>query len=127
MKLTQFFKGMVCLTILSLIYINLQMQIFDLAYQGKKKEKEIRRLIDDNGKIFYDVLSLKSASNLGIKLLNEKSQLQFMDKDKIVKLETFEPSHTDKGMALSQKKERKLSILENLFSLKAQAEARSIE
>ena len=90
MKLLNFIKLMGMLTIVALIYINLQMQIFDLAYQGKIKEKSIRDLSDENGRIKYNILSLQSSNNLGVKLLKEQSGMRFLDNDNIVKLITTE-------------------------------------
>ena len=113
---------MILLTVLSLIYINMQMQIFDLAYKGKKKEKEIRTLLDNNGTIVYNILTLKSANNLGVKWLTEDSKMQFLDTGSVVKLEARVPLKA--APILRQREEKKNNLLLSLFSLKSQAEAR---
>ena len=125
MKLLKFFKSMIVLTALSVIYINLQMQIFDLAYQAKKKEKEIHRLIDHNANFTYHILTLKSANHLGVTLLTEKSDMQFVDNRNVVNLQT--PVLKAVHVTRPQRVEKKPNLLANLFSLKSQAEAKPIE
>ena len=125
MKLFRFIKIMVTLTSFALIYIHLQMQIFDLAYQGKIKEKEIRKLIDDNGNVTYNILKLKSSNNLGEKLLGEQSQLQFLDNDRVVKLDI--PQSIEENVLAAVASEKKPNFFANLFTLKSQAEAKPSE
>ena len=127
MKLFKFLRTMVVITLLSLVYINLQMQIFDLAYEGKRKEKEIRRLNDNNSQLTYHILTLKSANHLGDKLLTQDTPMQFLDTSRIVRLET--PKSTQRqGKTISPSKpENTLRTLLSLFSLKSQAEAKPIE
>lgn len=88
MRLSTFFKFMVFVTMLSLIYINLQMQIYDLAYQGKQKEGQIIKISEENGNVTYNILRIKSSNNLGTYLLDERSDMRFLDDSKIVELET---------------------------------------
>ncbi len=125
MKLFRFFKTMVLLTALSVIYINLQMQIFDLAYQAKKKEKEIHRLMDQAANFTYHILTLKSANHLGVTLLTEKSDMQFVDNRNVVNLQT--PVLKAEHGPQPQKTEKKPNLLASLFSLKSQAEAKPVE
>ena len=118
---------MAVLTSFALIYIHLQMQIFDLAYQGKNKEKEIRKLIDDNGNVTYNILKLKSSNNLGEKLLGEQSQLQFLDNSQVVSLAMPKSMEKDNSLVMSTVPEKKANFFENLFTLKSQAEAKPVE
>ena len=127
MKLLKLIKVMAILTSFALIYIHLQMKIFDLAYQGKNKEKEMRNLIDDNGNVTYNILKLKSSNNLGQKLLGEQSHLQFSDNAKVVKVETSPSGGEENALALSTGLEKKANFFINLFSLKSQAEAKPLE
>ena len=124
MKLAQFLKGMAMMTILSVIYINLQVQIYDFAYQAKKKEKDLRRLIDRNGNMTYGILKLKSANHLGVKLLAENSTMQFMDSNNVVKLETHIPLKKEPPPAAAVNSEKKPNVLASIFSLRSQAEAK---
>ena len=124
MKLTKFLKGMGMITILAVIYINLQVQIYDFAYQAKKKEKDMRRLVDHNGNMTYSILKLKSANHLGVKLLTENSNMQFMDSNNVIKLETHIPIKKEQPPAAVENIEKKPNILASIFSLRSQAEAK---
>ena len=84
MKLTRFIKGLIFMTITAVIYLHLQMNIFDLAYQGKVKEHAIQKIKDDNGVVTYQILKLKAAHNLGDRMLDEKSGLQFVSRDRVM-------------------------------------------
>lgn len=126
MNLARFFKVIAFLTLGALVYINLQMQIVDLAYQGKKKEAEIRRLQDGIGHLSYNILTMKSASHLGDKLLKENSTMKFVDKKNIVTLQTKPSRSLIKKKSLTQK-EKKPNVLLSLFSLKSQAQAQALE
>ncbi len=123
MRLIKFLKLMGFLTLVSLIYIHLQMRIFDLAYQGKTKEKSIRELTDQNSQLTYDILKLKSSQNLGGKLLTESSDLRFLDQSQIVRVPTAQLSKATPREVLPQEIQQKSNFLTNLFSLRSQAEA----
>src|SRR3989338_288194 len=126
MKFSQFFKGMLTLTSLCLIYTHLQVQIFDLAYTAKIKEHKIRSLHEDNGNATYTILKLKSAHNLGGKLLAENSGMQFMDNSQIVRLKTPQATEAQK-IALSSAQKRQANPILNFLSLRSQAEAKPQE
>lgn len=124
MKLTKFLKAMTIVTIFSVIYINLQVQIYDFAYQAKRKEKDIRRLVDHNGNVTYNILKLKSANHLGVKLLAENSNMRFMDSSNVVNLETRAPIKIKQHPVAVPKTEKKPNVLASIFSLRSQAEAK---
>ena len=77
---------MAFITVLSLFYIHLQMKIYDLAYQAKRKEHQIQKLRDDNGVSTYHILALKSVSHIGQKFLDQGSEMQFISNDKVYEL-----------------------------------------
>ena len=110
------------LTLVSLIYIHLQMRIFDLAYQGKTKEKAIKELNDQNSQLTYEILKMKSSQNLGGKLLSETSNLRFLDQSKIVRVPTTQLSKAAPREAIPSEAP-KSNFLANLFALRSQAEA----
>ncbi len=93
MRLSKCLMCMGMLTVISLVYIQLQVQIFDLAYRGKNKEQEIRRLVDANGNVLQNISHLKSANYLGVKLLTDDSKMRFSGRDNIVELKV-----SDKGL-----------------------------
>jgi hypothetical protein len=86
MSLKVWAKWMSFLTIIALIYIHMQMQIFNLAYQGSSKEKHMHDLRDRNGILTHQILTLKSANHLGNQLLEKDSNLHFMSNDRIMTL-----------------------------------------
>jgi len=66
MSLKVYFKVASFVTIIALLYIHMQMNIFELSYNGKDKEKIIHELNDSNGALSHQILTLKSANNLVI-------------------------------------------------------------
>jgi hypothetical protein len=71
------------ITLMALCYLHMQMKIYALAYQAKTKEHEIQKLKDENGLSTYHILSLKSASHIGQKLLSQESTMQFVSNDRV--------------------------------------------
>lgn len=129
MTLPRFFKWTVCGTLLALIYIHLQMQIFGLAYEGHLKEQHIKALVEKNGHTFYTISKLKSSKHLGEVLLARNTDMQFAGPTDIVPIAAsgeFTPDHRRPELA-QLKPERKPSLLSSLFSFGAQAEARTQE
>ena len=84
MKLSDFLKWTVSVTVLCLVYVHLQMKIIDMAYDGKIREKNIKQLIDENGRVTYEILKLTSSKNLGYKLLNDDTDMKFADPKNVV-------------------------------------------
>ena len=127
MKLSKVIQLLAVVTVLSLIYIHMQMQIIDLAYQGKKKEKQITDLKEDNGVMSYNISRLKSANHLGIRLLSQESDLMFRDNESIVQLVASEWEPEDeRGETSEEAKEQTNPIINFIFS-RSQAEARTTE
>lgn len=84
MNLTAWFKVMSFATVTSLIYIHMQMQIVELAYKGKDKEKHVHELMDHNGALANQILTLKSADHLGREVLGRDGGLGFMGHERVV-------------------------------------------
>ena len=125
MKLSRFFLAVFILTVTFCVYIQLHIQIFDLAYQGKNKESVIGRLQDDNGDINSRILKLKSSQHLGLKLLSDDSTWQFASEKQIVRMKA-PPEYAPSAQALRiASAEGKPSIFSKMFSLKSLAEAGS--
>ncbi len=126
MRLSKSLAAMVIVTVMALIYIHLQVQIYDLAYRGSAQESQISQLMDDRDDIHYDITVLKSANHLGGTLLSGDSDLRFLDRDDIIEVHVpRSPRAIDMASLSSQRKER--SFLARLFSLKSKAEAKTIE
>ena len=120
MSLAGFMKYTFSTTFLILIYIHLQMQIVDLAYQGQRKEAQIEDLLDKNGSTFYAISKLKSANHLGEKLLAENSKMQFAGANDII----YVAASGEMIGSNDLERAKKPNILANLLSFATQAEAR---
>ena len=86
MSLKSWVKLMSFATFTALIYIHMQMQIVELAYKGKAKEHHFHELMDSQGALTHQILTLKSANHLGQQLLAKNEGLQFMGHDQVVQL-----------------------------------------
>ena len=84
MNLGNWAKLMSFATMTALIYIHVQMQIVDLAYKGKDKEKRVHDLMDHNGILTHQIVTLKSANYLGREILEKDEGLQFMGNDRVM-------------------------------------------
>ncbi|MCA9401023.1 MAG: hypothetical protein KC713_05315, partial [Candidatus Omnitrophica bacterium] len=123
MNLIKFCKIMLFITILSLVYIHLQMKIIDLAYTGRSKEIKINSLLEENSFVKYKILALKSASSLGVQMLAEQSHLQFASPEDIVQIELEQTEINE--TALDQTPEEERFPLLSLLSFGKRAEAHS--
>ena len=111
----------------ALAYIHMQMQIFDLAYQGKKKEQAIVELTEKNGVLSYNILRLTSANHLGTNLLSGDSSLIFRDRNNVVQLVIAEPMSDQKKLSSIKENKKANSLLSFLpirSAIEAQAEER---
>ena len=102
MQLWRFIKFMFVVTVLALIYIHMQMNIFSLAYEGKQKEQRIVRLREQNGRVSNNIYEMKSASHLGRRLLTTKTELKFCDDQSVVRLVSGKKSPDEIKMASRQ-------------------------
>lgn len=120
---------MAFITVLSLIYIHVQMKIFDLAYQAKQKEHQIQKLKDENGLNTYHILSLKSVSHIGEKLLDQQSEMQFISNDKVYELASTKQTENQLVSRSSKPSVGKLSFnFQNWLTVSTpQAEATPID
>ena len=84
MSLKVYLKVASFVTLIALLYIHMQMNIFELSYNGKDKEKIIHELNDSNGALSHQILTLKSANNLGNQLLDHDNSMQFMDQERVM-------------------------------------------
>lgn len=125
MSLVRFMKCTFSATFLILVYIHLQMQIVDLAYQGQRKEARIKDLLDKNGSTFYAISKLKSANHLGEKLLAENSKMQFAGGSDIIYVAANGDLIGNHDLEQALPAAQRPNILANLLSFATQAEARS--
>ena len=124
MRLARFLKFIIVGTILALIYTQMQMQIFTLAYRGKFKEKQIRKLIEENGNVTYSILTLKSSTHLGGKMLSEESVMEFAGPQNVVEVRMPKKSFSKESLKKTERSGKLSSSLLSLISIKSeQAEA----
>ena len=67
--------------------------------------KEIVSISDSNGALAYEILSLKSANNLGNRVLGNQSRLKFCDTQNVVQIVSAKPQavHLEAGLTNAQK------------------------
>lgn len=123
MNLKVWIKWMSLTTVIALIYIHMQMQIFDLAYQGEDKEKRMHELRDINGLLTHQILTLKSVNHLGNQLLEKKSSLQFISHDAVMTLTA--PVSMTAGPSGLPVKSKNVTPWWNFLSLLAPQDARA--
>lgn len=126
MKLSKFILFIAFITFACIIYVQLQVQIFELAYNGKKRETAFEELLDRKQTLMYNIQWLESAQNIGTSLLSRDENLQFSDKSQIAKIDL------PLQLAGNFNKEPKLEIkrpnfLASFFSLKSEAQAKPIK
>lgn len=97
MSFARFFFGAVICTVLFLLYINLQIQTIELAYEGKKKEKRIHELVEENSNLTYAILKLKSVDHVGVQALAGDSGLKFADPGNVVEIGVSDAFLADGG------------------------------
>ena len=127
MKLSSFIKIMILITIISLVYIHMQSKIVEMAYHGKVREHQVKKLMEENGHLDYAITKLKSANHLGVTMLSDnKHAMKFADPKQIVLIPTSEK--LSRSLAENHPlPEKKLSPLANLFSLGEEALAKAQE
>ena len=124
MSLKVYSKVACFVTIMCLLYIHMQMRIFELSYNGKDKEKIIHELNDSNGALSHQILTLKSANNLGNELLDQNNNnLQFMDNARVMTVTTSAGAM----QRLVQPKPKVVNPIWNLFSFLGAQEAKAWE
>ncbi len=123
MNLVSPLKWMAFLTVTALLYTHMQMQIFDLAYKAKIKEKFVHQLKDDNGILTHQILTLKSANNLGEKLLDKNDGLMFMGHDRVLTIKQSGSARKPQAPVVVDQAAPKPGIFSNVLSLLSPREA----
>jgi hypothetical protein len=88
MKVIDFLKVMGVITIMAVLYIHLQMEIYTLAYEGKTKQQKIEKLSEKNVLVSNDILRLKSSDNMGRELLVKDKEYSFASRKHVVEVES---------------------------------------
>ncbi len=120
MKLTKFFTAVVFITSFSVLYVYQQSEIFRLAYLGQKKQAVYTELLDKNTALRYNINKSSSLVNIGARI-SGTDDFQMPDNYRFVK---FVPSPG--GLRLADQKQGQDGLLARIFSLKREAQAKTI-
>lgn len=112
----------VTITLSSLLYVHLQINLYKVSYQIKNNEKIVDVLIDQNQLLKYNVASLKCPDSLESVMLAKNIELYHIDNVEFLRVNT-------RKVPLTQKKKdnRIVSAFLKMFSIKRTAVADSIE
>lgn len=126
MSLLKFMKWIGIATVMSLVYIHMQMQIYASGYERIAYEKQIRKLLEKNGDVTHTILTLTSSDHLGKNILEKDSKMQFVDSKDIVALRT--QRNITRTNPDQQKISKKTSNpLLSLLSFEGEAQAKPIK
>lgn len=120
MKLTKFLSTVVFITSFSVLYVYQQSEIFRLAYLGQKKQAVFTELLDKNTALRYNINKSSSLVNIGNRI-NQTQDFQMPDNYRFVK---FISSRN--GLKLAGQNQSRESLLARIFSLKREAQAKTI-
>lgn len=120
MKLSKFLVLTVCLTLLSLLYVYQQTEIFRLAYDGQRRVSHCQDLLDKNTVLRYNIAKNASLVRIGNKVATT-ADFQMPDTYRLVKL-----SVPLKGIRVAEYVPKKETMIARIFGIKRQAQARTI-
>jgi len=126
MRLPKFLTVVILVTLIALIYVQLQVEIYEYAYKGKKRELALKELLDRKSHVLYNINNMESVQYLGARLLTQDN-LQFVGSDQMVKLAIPVQLVENINPAIVRTESKKTSFLASLFTLKSQAEAKPIK
>ena len=119
MRLSKFLYLVICVTFLSLFYVWQETEVFRLAYVGQKNQDAFQDLLDKNIALRYNIKQRTSLINIGDKVSKE-ADFQMPDNYRLVRL-LYPPE-----IRVSEHLPRQENIVSRIFSIKRQAEAKTI-
>jgi hypothetical protein len=120
MRLTKFFSAVVFITSFCVLYVYQQSEIFRLAYLGQKKQAVFTELLDKNTALRYSLNKSSSLVNIGARI-NSTNDFQMPDNYRFVKFVS-----SPEGLRLADQGHAQESLLARIFSLKREAQAKTI-
>ena len=121
MRISKFLPLSVFITSIALLYVWQQTEIFRLAYDGQKKVAIFQELLDENALLRYNKAKNASLVRIGSKI-SKVADFQMPDAYRLVRLS--EPSET---LRLVRRIPKKENLFSKIFSIKRQAEAKTID
>lgn len=110
----------VFITSFSVLYVYQQSEIFRLAYLGQKKQVLFTELLDKNTALRYNINKSSSLVNIGGRI-NVTTEFQMPDNYRFVKFVS-----SREGLRLADENQNKEGFLARIFSLKREAQAKTI-
>ncbi len=120
MRLTKFFPAVVFITSFSVLYVYQQSEIFRLAYLEQKKQSIFIELLDKNTALRYNINKSSSLVNIGARI-NSTNDFQMPDNYRFVKFIS-----SPAGLKLADQGHVQEGLLARIFSLKREAQAKTI-
>lgn len=120
MKLHKFLMTISSVTIICLLYVHQQTEIVRMAYVGEKKTVVFQELLDKNSVLRYNIGRSVSLVQLGSRI-SGSANYEMPSTYRLVKLApSRNAARTSAGAVVKE------SLLSRFFSVKTQAEARTI-
>ena len=127
MSLKKFLLLSVVITIFALIYVQMQVSIYDLAYQGKSREDQVERLVDRNTDTMLNIARLKSARSVGNWFSEKNTEVVFVSQNNIVEVKSSSVHVENIRLAsIPKNMQNTMNLLTQFFSLRSIAEAKPI-
>ncbi len=120
MRTSKFLSIIASVTFLSLLYVYQQTEIFRLAYMGQKNMTVFQDLLDKNSILRYNIEQKASLVDI-VNKVSDSVDFQMPDTYRLVRL-----TSPREGLRLAGHRIKKENILSRLFSIKRQAEAKTI-
>ncbi len=120
MKLSKFLSFVVFATVFSLLYVYQQSEIIRLAYACQKNQGMYQDLLDKNSALRYNIERNASLTRIGDKV-SRGDEFQMPDSYQLVK--AYPQGDL---LRLSHKSPKPQNIIAQFFSVKRQAEAKTI-
>lgn len=121
MRLSRFLLIFIILTSFSLLYVHQQTEVFRLAYACQKNLGLFKDLLDKNTVLRYNIGKDASLVRIG-KRISSQTDFQMPGTYRLVKLASVELEPRRQA----QRAPSKQNIVASLFSIKRQAEAKTI-
>jgi len=116
MRLSKVLGGTTFITLFALLYVWQQTEIFRLAYEGQKKQAEFQEELDKNSQLRYTLKKSSSLTRIGNRIpLSQNFHLP--EAYMLVKLNSNQAGNQE---------DRSENMVARLFTLKRQAEAKTI-
>ena len=120
MKISKFLSFTVLITAFSLLYVYQQTEIFRCAYIGHKKQTGMQELLDKNSILRYNIQRNASLVQIGNKV-SKSADYVMPDSYRLVRV-----SSSNQGLYANKNLPAKETLLSRIFSVRNQAEARTI-